>query len=78
MIQEFNMRLHLIKCESKVLQYFGGKCGTIQTALNTFAEVVKKMNHTELWDAELAWYSLSATHWIYLYGSEFGLRNPRF
>ena len=26
--------------------------------------VVKQTNHTGLWDAELAWYSLNATHWI--------------
>ena len=28
------------------------------------------MNHTELWDAKLAWYSPSATHRICFYGSE--------
>ena len=29
-----------------------------------FAEVVKVMDHTRLWDAKLAWYSPSATRWI--------------
>ena len=29
-----------------------------------FAGVVKMTNHTGLWDAELAWYSPSATCWI--------------
>ena len=30
-------------------------------ALDAFAEVVKVTNHTGLWDAQLAWYSPSAT-----------------
>ena len=30
-------------------------------ALDAFAWVVKVMNHTGLWDIELAWYSLNAT-----------------
>ena len=29
-------------------------------AMNAFVEVVKETNHTILWDAKLAWYSLSA------------------
>ena len=31
------------------------------------------MSHTGLWDAELAWYSLSITCWICLYGLEYCL-----
>ena len=34
--------------------------------LTGFAEFVKVTNHTGLWDAELAWYSLIVTHWICL------------
>ena len=37
-------------------------------APDTFAKVVKVMNHIWLWDAKLVWYSLSSTPWIYLYG----------
>ena len=38
------------------------------------------MNHTELWDAILTWYSPSATHWICLYSLKhsFGNHNFRF
>ena len=32
--------------------------------LNTFAEVVKITNHTELSNVLIAWYSLNVTHWI--------------
>ena len=38
-----------------------------------FAEVMKMMSHTGLWDVKLTWYSLSTTHWICLYGWEHGL-----
>ena len=33
-------------------------------ALDAFAEIMKVMNHTEMWDAKLTWYSLSATHQV--------------
>ena len=36
-------------------------------ALNAFTEVVKVMNHIELWYAELTWYSPNATHQICLH-----------
>ena len=49
--------------ESKVLQYFGNVRHN-SAAADAFTEGVKVMNHNGLWDAELAWYSLSATHWI--------------
>ena len=44
--------------------------GHDSVTLDVFAKVVKVMNQTELWDVMLAWYSPSATHWIYLYGLE--------
>ena len=34
-----------------------------------FIQVIKMTNYTGLWDAELAWYSMSATHRIYPYGA---------
>ena len=37
-------------------------------ALDTFAEVIKVTNHPGLWDAEIAWYSLSDTRLICVYG----------
>ena len=37
---------------------------TLRVLLTGFAEVVKVMNHTTLWDAELVWYSLNATRRI--------------
>ena len=54
--------IYILKClcESEVLQYFGNAKHS-STALNLFAVVVKVMNHTEQWDAELAWYSPSTT-----------------
>ena len=39
-----------------------------------FAEVMKVKRHTELWDAELAWYSPTSTHGICLYDLGHGLR----
>ena len=38
--------------------------------LDSFAGVMKVINHTGLWDAKLTWYSLSATCLICLYGLE--------
>ena len=35
---------------------------TLQVLLTKFIEVVKVMNHTGVRDAEIAWYSPSATH----------------
>ena len=35
---------------------------------------MKVTNPTWLWDAKLAWNSLSATHWIWVYGLEYGFR----
>ena len=57
---------------SNVLQYFGYLAQN-SPALDVFIKVVKVMNHTGLWDTELAWYSLSATRQICLYGLEQGL-----
>ena len=37
--------------------------------LDTFTKIMKLMNHTRQWDAELAWYCSSATHWICLYST---------
>ena len=45
------------------MQYFGNMRYN-STALDNFAEVVNMMNHTGLLDADPAWYSWSATHWI--------------
>ena len=42
-------------------------------APDAFVEVVKVTINTGLWDAVLAWYSPSAAHRIYFYGSEHGL-----
>ena len=42
------------------------------TLTAAFADVVKVRNLTELSDAELAWYSLNATHQIYLNSLEHG------
>ena len=36
----------------------------ISSSQGAFTKVVKMWNHTELWDADLAWYSPTATHWI--------------
>ena len=41
--------------ESKVLQYFG-KVKHNSASLDTFAKVMKVMNHTRRWDAEHTWY----------------------
>ena len=40
------------------------------TVLDAFAEFIKLMNYTELWDANLAIYSTSAAHRFCLYGLE--------
>ena len=58
--------------ESKVLQYFGNVRHN-SIALDVLAEGVKVTSHTGLWDAELAWYSPSATQQICLYGFEHNL-----
>ena len=52
--------------------------GNNLTALNGFTKVMKMTNHTTMWDAKLAWYSLSATYWICFYGFEHGLRIHSF
>ena len=52
--------------ESKVLEYFDNVRLNSPT-LDIFTEVVKVTNYTELWDAELSWYSLTATLWIFLF-----------
>ena len=44
-------------------------CGII---LDSLAEIMKVMNHTGLWDADLAWH-FEYYHWIYLCGLEFSL-----
>ena len=51
----------IYKGESKVLQYFVDMRHNL-AALYAFNEVVKVMNHTGLWDTELAWYFLSRVH----------------
>ena len=38
----------------------------ISAATDALAVIVKGINYTELWDAELAWYFPSPTHWICL------------
>ena len=43
-------------------------------ALDTFLKVMKLMNHIRLQNAKLAWYSLSVTGQIYLYGLEHDLK----
>ena len=50
-------------CQSKVLQYFGNMTHNSADSV-AFADVVKMTNYTVLWDADLAWYSPKATHWI--------------
>ena len=47
-------------------------------ALVDFAEIRKVTNHIILWNADLAWYSPSATFQIYLHGLEHGLRIHAF
>ena len=56
----------------KVLQYFGNFRQN-STAPFIFAEVVKLTNYIRLWDAEVTWYSSSATRKIFLYNSEHSL-----
>ena len=58
--------------ESKILQYFGNMKHHTATP-DAFAEIRIVINHAELWDAELAWYSLRATQRICLHGLEHGL-----
>ena len=41
-----------------------------------FVEIVK--DHTVLWYAKLTWYSPRATHWICIYGLEYGLGSHGF
>ena len=50
----------MVLSESKVLQYFD-KVKNNSAALDAFAEVMKMMNYTGLWNAKLAWYSQSVT-----------------
>ena len=56
-----NWERSVLESESKVLQCFINIKHN-SAVLDIFAEVVKVMNHTELWHADLAWYSLSITH----------------
>ena len=42
---------------------------TLRELVTGFAEVMEVTNHTGLWDAELAWYSPSATHLKYQFFS---------
>ena len=65
--------LTIYKDESKVLQYFGNVTHN-SAASDAFVEVMKVMNHFGLWGAKLAWYSLCATCWIWLYGLEHSFR----
>ena len=62
----------------KNLQYFSNVRPSL-IALNGFAEVVKETNHTGLWDAKLAWYSVSTIKQIHVYGLEhdLGIHNFR-
>ena len=56
----------------KVFQYFNNMRHN-SAAVDAFDEVIKVMNHTSLWDAELGWYSLSATRQIWSYDLEHSL-----
>ena len=53
--------------ESKVLQYFSNMRHNL-AAPDTFAEVVKVVNHSGLWDAKFV------MHWNCFYGFEHGYR----
>ena len=53
------------KDESKVLQYLGNMRHS-SSAPNAFAESVMVMDRTGLCDAEVIWFSPSASHWICL------------
>ena len=46
--------------------------------LDAFTKVMKMMNHTGQWDAELSWYSLSVIIWICLFSLEHSLRICNF
>ena len=59
-------KTHRYQSESKLLQYFGIVKYNL-AILNAFAEVIKVMNHTRLWDAKFALFSPSVTCQIYLY-----------
>ena len=52
-------------------------CHNLET-LDILGEIMKVTNHSKLWNIELTWYSLSATHWICLYGLEQGFRINSF
>ena len=56
----------------KFLQYFGSIRHNLAT-LDTFAEIMKVMSYTGLWNGRFAWY-FSVTHWIRLYVLEHNLR----
>ena len=58
--------------ELKVLQYSCNERHNL-IASDEFAEVLKVTNHTRLWVVELAWYSPSASRWIWFNGLEHGL-----
>ena len=72
MLQYSSIAYFFVQLGQKVLQYFVD-VGNNSTTSNTFAEVMKVKNHTGQSDAEFAWYSLSATLWICVYGLEHGL-----
>ena len=65
------------KSEFKVFQYFGNVKQNL-TVVDDFANVLKVINHSRLWDAKLAWYSPIATWWIYLYDLEHSQGNHVF
>ena len=60
-------------CKSKFLLLFGNMRHTSIISVAFAPGVVTVMNHPGLWDAELAWYSLSATLWICHNDFEYGL-----
>ena len=64
--------------EWKVLQYFGCMRHNLEDS-DAFGKIIKVLNHKELWDNKLAWYSSNATFWVDLYGLEhdFGIHGLR-
>ena len=67
-------RLVYIIGQVKILQYFSNMSYN-SAASDTFKDV-KMTNYIGLWYTKFAWYSLHATHRIYLYGVQ--PRNPHF
>ena len=62
-----------VQGESKNFAIFLVTSGINSATSDTFAELVKMKNSIRLWDAQFAWYSPSATHWICLNGLGNGL-----